>query len=226
LNKPARLNKFASLLVLCLAARFTARGHEVITTKLTWSKEVSRIVYARCAQCHRPAGQAFSLLTYDQARPWAKAIQEQVLTRQMPPWNAVKGFGDFRHDQGLAQEEIATISSWVEGGSPEGDPNHLPPLPRLLAPPARISTPALLVRHGFRLPAPRRLRAIEPVNFRPGDHAQLVAIARDGEATPLIWLRNYSPRAVQQYQLAEPFALPAGTRLEIHAPPHVAFRLR
>jgi hypothetical protein len=60
-------------------------GHETITTKLTWSKEVSRVVYKRCASCHRPEGKAFSLLTYEEARPWAASIQEQVLRRQMPP---------------------------------------------------------------------------------------------------------------------------------------------
>lgn len=61
------------------------------------------------------------LTTYAEVRPWAKAIKHQVLTRRMPPWGAVKGFGAFRNDRSLSLPEIALISSWVEGGAPEGD---------------------------------------------------------------------------------------------------------
>ena len=51
----------------------------------------------------------------------------------MPPWEAVKGFGEFRDDRGLTQEELETISSWVEGGAPEGEPKYLPSLPKLVS---------------------------------------------------------------------------------------------
>ena len=54
------------------------------------------------------------------------AIKEEVLERRMPPWGAVKGFGQFQDDQGLTQEQIGLIADWVEGGAPEGDP-ALPP---------------------------------------------------------------------------------------------------
>lgn len=212
---------------LLLAAAVVLPGHEVITTKLTWSKEVSRIVYARCAQCHRPEGAAFSLLQYAQARPWAKAIQEQVLTRQMPPWNAVKGFGEFAHDGGLAQEEIATISSWVEGGAPEGDPNHLPPPPALSAlqaPVPRVSGPSQLVRKSWRVPQRLRLLAAEPVGFAVGGSARLVAILPDGERLPLLWIRDYSPRAPRQYRWLESVRLAAGARLEVEG--EGSFRVR
>src|SRR5690242_15291922 len=101
-------------------------AHDIITTKITWSKEISRIVYQRCAVCHRegaaasasrrgaargggPRGNAFSLLTYQQVRPWATAIKEEILNRRMPPWNAVKGFGDFLDDRGLTQAELDLI---------------------------------------------------------------------------------------------------------------------
>ncbi len=97
-----------------------AQAHDIITTKITWTKEISRLVYKRCATCHREGGSSFSLMTYEEARPWAKAIKEEVLERRMPPWEAVKGFGEFRDDRGLTQEELETISSWVEGGAPEG----------------------------------------------------------------------------------------------------------
>src|SRR4030081_3786137 len=101
-------------------------AHDVITTPITFSREISRLVYNRCASCHHDGGSAFSLTTYAEARPWAKAIKEEVLERRMPPWGAIKGFGEFKNDASLSQEEITLIAEWVEGGAPEGDPSFLP----------------------------------------------------------------------------------------------------
>ena len=108
----------------------SVRGHDVITTKITWDREISRIVYTRCAGCHNAGGAAFSLATYAEARPWAAAIKEEVEERRMPPWGAVKGFGDFRNDEALTPEQIELIVSWVSGGAPEGDAKDLPPAPK------------------------------------------------------------------------------------------------
>src|SRR5581483_9287328 len=126
--------RLAALIVCCAGV---AGAHDVITTKITWSKEMSRLVYKRCAMCHRDGGSAFSLMTYEEARPWAKAIKEEVLERRMPPWGAVKGFGEFRNDQALTQEQLEVIAGWVEGGAPEGEPKDLPPQPKL---PASVKT--------------------------------------------------------------------------------------
>src|SRR6476469_7977620 len=115
-----------ALLFVCACAAY---AHDPITTKLTWSREVSRIVYKHCATCHRDGGTAMSLLTYQDARPWAKAIKEEVLERRMPPWGGVKGFGDFSNDISLSQEELDLLAQWVEGGAPEGDPKYLPAAP-------------------------------------------------------------------------------------------------
>src|SRR5262245_289317 len=117
-------------LALILMSLGIAEAHDIITTKITWSKEVSRLIYKRCASCHREGGQAFSLINYEQSRPWAKAIKEEVLERRMPPWEAVKGFGEFQNDRGLTGEELEIISDWVEGGAPEGEPKFLPPVPK------------------------------------------------------------------------------------------------
>ena len=122
-------------LVLCAALLAglpgAASAHDVITTKITFDREIVRIIYARCAICHREGGSAFSITSYNDARPWAKAIQEEVLERRMPPWGAVKGFGDFRDDQALTPEQIELIGDWVEGGSPEGEPKDLPATPKV-----------------------------------------------------------------------------------------------
>src|ERR671912_833704 len=105
------------------------QAHDPISTKLTWTQEISRIVYRRCVNCHSVGGNApMPLVTYADVRPWAKAIKDEVLHRRMPPWGAVKGFGDFRDDASLTQEEIMRIAEWVEGGAPEGDPIYLPAL--------------------------------------------------------------------------------------------------
>src|SRR5947209_5843562 len=128
--KPWPSMKASRLLVcvcLCASAAF---AHDFYSTKLTWSRDVSRIVYKRCASCHHESGPSFSLVTFDEARPWAKAIKEEVISRRMPPWNAVKGFGDLFDDKSLTQEDIEVISNWVEGGAPEGDPAYMPKLPK------------------------------------------------------------------------------------------------
>ena len=82
-HKMSRL-KYHPLSVCRLHLRFScvcleAQGHDIITTKITWNREISRIVYARCAACHRQGGTAFSLMSYQEARPWAKAIGKKCL---------------------------------------------------------------------------------------------------------------------------------------------------
>ena len=86
----------------------------MITTKITFNREISRIFYERCVSCHRDGGSAFSLMTYPEVRPWAVAIKEEVLSRRMPPWGAIKGFGEFRNDQALTPEQLELITQWVE----------------------------------------------------------------------------------------------------------------
>ena len=102
------------------------RAHEPITTKVRFNKEVVRILQRNCLGCHRPGGIAMSLATYDEARPWAKAIKEELLEKRMPPWHPVKGFGEFRNAPELTQRDIDLIVNWVEGGAPKGDEKDLP----------------------------------------------------------------------------------------------------
>src|SRR5512137_2299929 len=125
------MRRSALIVFACLSAGVWLGAHTFYTTKITWSRDVSRIVYRNCASCHRPGGSSFSLMTYSEARPWAEAIKQQVLERRMPPWNAVKGFGEFKDDRGLTQEDLEIVGQWVEGGCPEGDPLYMPPPPLL-----------------------------------------------------------------------------------------------
>src|SRR5205823_5508688 len=95
---------------------------------VTFSRDVAPIIYSRCAECHR-GGQVgpMALLTYREARPWAKSIREAVVKRAMPPWLADPRYGHFENDRHLSQQEIDTITAWVDGGAVEGSPTDLPP---------------------------------------------------------------------------------------------------
>ena len=122
---------FLSSLCLCafvflLPCGSTAIAHEPITTKVRFNKEVIRTLQRNCLGCHHPGGIAFSLATYEEARPWAKAIKEEVLRKRMPPWPAVKGYGDIRNAPSLTQRDIDLIVNWVEGGAPRGGERDLP----------------------------------------------------------------------------------------------------
>jgi len=95
---------------------------------VTFNRDVAPILQKHCQSCHRP-GQAapMSLLTYEAARPWAKAIRIAVASRKMPPWFADRRYGHFSNDASLSQDEIDTLLHWVNDGALEGDPRDLPP---------------------------------------------------------------------------------------------------
>ncbi len=192
-------------------------AHDVITTPLTFSREISRIVYSRCANCHRQGGGAFSLLTYQEARPWAAgAIKEEVLERRMPPWGAVKGFGEFRDDDGLTQEQIGLIAEWVEGGAPEGDP-ALPPKAPGVPCEARGCTYALAeiaVDGVLTLKSALTLAGIRPGKVPEGSSLMVTAERPDGSIEPLLWLYQHAPRFTHAYWYSASLRFPPGTRIE------------
>jgi hypothetical protein len=191
-------------------------AHDVITTKITWAREISRLVFNRCASCHHEGGSSFSLTKYEEARPWAKAIKEEALERRMPPWGAVKGFGDFRDDQGLTQEELHLISDWVEGGAPEGDPALLPKLPDFAAPATAPHTGvALTVDGSLTLARAATVVAIRPNVLMEGSTIQVVARRPDGSFEPLLWLYQYKPQYTHTYSYRSALHLPAGTRIDV-----------
>ncbi len=95
---------------------------------ITFSKDVAPILRARCEECHHSGGVApMSLVTYSEARPWARAIKEKVVRREMPPFHALGPLGRYQNDPRLTDAEVATISSWVDSGAKEGNSADLPP---------------------------------------------------------------------------------------------------
>jgi hypothetical protein len=97
---------------------------------VTFSKDVAPIFQAKCQECHQPNSIApMSLITFQDARPWARSIKERVATRQMPPWHIDKSVGvqKFKNDMSLTDEQVDAIVRWVDAGAPQGDPKDLPP---------------------------------------------------------------------------------------------------
>ena len=97
----------------------------------TYSRDVAPILYKNCTVCHRPGEIGpMSLLTYKDARPWAKSIATRVSAGTMPPWHADPTTGEFQNDRRLNPADKETLLQWVAAGAPEGDPTDLPPQPR------------------------------------------------------------------------------------------------
>ena len=95
---------------------------------VTFAKDVAPILQKNCQTCHRPGEAApFSLLTYEEARPWAASMKRAVRQKSMPPWFADPGYGHFSNDRSLTEKDINTILVWANTGAPQGDPQDMPP---------------------------------------------------------------------------------------------------
>jgi hypothetical protein len=116
---------------------------------VTFHRDVEPILQRSCVGCHRPGEIGpFSLLSYAKARANARTIRSVVSERRMPPWHADPKTGEWKNDRRLGEAEIATIASWVDAGSPEGNPDDAP-APREFAQGWQIGTPDAV----YRIPA-------------------------------------------------------------------------
>ena len=98
--------------------------------RVTYAKDVAPIFIENCVTCHRPGEVSpMSLLTYEESRPWAKSIREEVAQKRMPPWHAEAGVREYSNDRSLSDAEIDVILRWVDTGAQKGDDEDLPPLP-------------------------------------------------------------------------------------------------
>ncbi|OFW27240.1 MAG: hypothetical protein A3H97_12875 [Acidobacteria bacterium RIFCSPLOWO2_02_FULL_65_29] len=123
----------------------------------TFSKDVLPILQQSCQKCHRPGSNApMSLLTYQDVRPWVRAIKTRVAERQMPPWHIDRSIGEYLDDPSLSDKDIQTIVSWIDGGAPQGNPADAPaPLKFTAVDEWVFGEPDLIVRmeKGFTIPA-------------------------------------------------------------------------
>jgi hypothetical protein len=194
-----------------------AHAHDPITTRVTWNGDVARIVEGRCITCHSPEGRGpMSLVTYEDARPWAKAIREEVMTRRMPKWHAVRGYGDFTNDPSLSPFEIALLVAWAEGGAPKGSEEEAKRKPPVVAPPVpetREHVRRLTIACGEQ-PLPEGLLvSVQPQLDRDGSVG--IAIRQpDGQRIIVAWIRGYDPDFPTVYRLRTPLRLTRGSVLE------------
>jgi len=118
-----------------VAVGVSIRAADTPPKQVTFSKDIAPIFQAKCQECHQPNSIApMSLITYQEARPWARSIKERVSTRQMPPWHIDKtvGIQKFKNDLSLTDEQIDAIVAWVDGGALQGDPKDMPPPKKLV----------------------------------------------------------------------------------------------
>lgn len=133
---------------------------------VTFSRDVLPILQKNCQSCHRPGQMApMSLLTFREARPWARSIRNKVESREMPPWFADPAHGPFANDRSLRQEDIETIARWVEGGALEGDPKDAPPPVEWPADGWQIKPDIVVRGPEFRVPAHTPNDVVEWVTY-------------------------------------------------------------
>ena len=130
--KTSVANGFSTGLSVAMALFGTieaGRAQTASPNQVTFTKDVAPILQRACQNCHRPGSIGpMSLLTYNDARPWARAIKQQVVQRNMPPWyiDRTVGIQKFKNDASLSDQEIATISQWVDAGAPMGNAADMP----------------------------------------------------------------------------------------------------
>jgi hypothetical protein len=176
---------------------------------VTFTNDVLPVLEKNCQGCHRPGEAApFSLLTYEQAKPWAKAMKEAVLLKKMPPWFADPHYGKFANDRSLSQKEIDTLVAWADTGATEGDPKDAPAPVHFVAG-WRIPKPEVVIEmpSAFDIPASGTIEyqyVVVPTRFtddrwvqfaeaRPGNPAlvhHIIAFIREPGSK---WLKDAKP---------------------------------
>src|SRR4051794_30403097 len=137
----------AGLLLVALGA--VAYAQAPAPRQVTFTRDVAPILQKSCQNCHRPGSIGpMALLSYEDTRPWAKAIRSRVSQRQMPPFHVDRTIGiqQFKDDPSLSDEQIATVLAWIDNGMPRGNPSDMP-APRVFDDSDRwhIGTPDLIV---------------------------------------------------------------------------------
>ena len=185
---------------------------------LTFHKDIEPILQNRCQGCHRPGEAApMPLLTYEQTRPWAKAIRAAVLTGKMPPWHADPHYGKFLNDLSLPAAEKEKLIAWIDGGVREGAPADAPkprvfPQGWLIAKPdvvfempTEFEVPAKGAIDYQYIPVPTHFtedKWIEMAEVRPSDssvvHHAIVVVEQNDGSFDEQYLAGYAPGMTPQ----------------------------
>jgi hypothetical protein len=144
------------LVAVAGASRQMQAAPQSIDSAPTFTRDVAPILYTNCVTCHRPGEIApMSLITYQDVRPWARAITKQIADGAMPPWHADAPTGTFSNERKLTVAEKATLERWAAAGAPEGNPGDLKP-PPTFAQGWRIGTPDIVFEMEEDYPVPAR----------------------------------------------------------------------
>jgi hypothetical protein len=208
-----RLSAPAAALAIAAAATWTASAHDFNKARVTWNGDIARIISARCASCHAEGGRApMALTTYEQAKPWARAIKDEALARHRPDWRAVRGFGDFSNDPSLSPFEIAMIAAWADGGAPKGTEAIAAPVVRAArteSKPQKGGRPLHVACGEQRLPA-GALEAVQ-AHLEDGQSVGIGVRFPDGRQQVVAWIRDFDAAYATTYWLRKPVALPPGS---------------
>ena len=201
------------VLGLCCGLGVIAAAHNIGATPVTWNREISRLVYDKCASCHRPGGTAFSMMTYVDVQPRVVEIKAAVLERRMPPWGAIKGFGEFRNDRALTQEQIELIVDWIQNDAPRGNNRRaLPKEPSFAAtPPDVLPRSATAISGDTTLDRALVVEGLLPEKVASGQSIRVTASLPGGAVEPLLWLYQYDERYKHPFLFRRTLRLPAGT---------------
>ena len=224
----------AALGLVALGTSRPVETHPRITTTLLWKKDIAPILQRRCFSCHAPNNVSMSFASFAEARPWAAAIREEILTRHMPPWSAVAGYGRFQNDPSLTQGEWDLLVAWVDGGAPSGqllDEEQQPTVFVATSPTWEHGTPDVVVQPASAHAVPagavdsvQRFEIATPFTteqrvhglaFKPGDR-RVVRYAAVYEAGTNRWLFSWTPWGTSMH-LPEgvAFTLAANAKLSV-----------
>lgn len=189
------------------AAAFSLAAAET-SASVTFHRNIVPILQARCQGCHRPGEIApMALRTYDEVRPWVKAIKDAVIKRKMPPWTADPKVGKFQNDASLTNSEIATLTAWADGGAPEGEAKDAPPARKFTEGGWTIGQPHLVIEMPKEYEVPpigtieytymivptgfREDRWVERIEVRPGNRSVVHHVTLYARPPESNWLREY-----------------------------------
>ena len=186
--------------------------------EVTFTKDIAPILQRSCQNCHRPGQVApMSLLTYEEARPWARSMKQRTALRDkagvMPPWYIEKNIGiqHYKNDPSLSDDEIAKIAKWADTGAPRGDVKDMPA--------ARVFNDTV----GWHAGEPD-LIIESPGDHRQGEHARLVGrVPADQGAADRRPLREVGRNSRSQ-QLQQRVGPPDGRTALCVAPPDLGHR--
>jgi len=179
----------------------------------TFYKDILPILQNSCQGCHRPGQPApMPLVTYEQARPWARRMAEAVSMKMMPPWFADARFGHFSNDASLSDEQIAAIVAWADAGAPQGERRDAPGL-RSWSDEWNISHPDKVVRmpKAVQIPSHGEVEytyEIVPTHFAEDKWVQMVEVRPSSAAHvhhAVVYIRPPDSPWLRHAPVGEPF---------------------